>query len=232
MSYIIVYEYSNLFHFQHLTDCLQLSDKPDSFCRRHFPRLSAWLKPDVVAILNQAALKNLQTAPARSALRKMPNPDLVTVETELDEGEGHSNGDHHNHYHPPPRRKRAVTFSQGENLEGSCVGVRLDSSGSEQDHTSVQLENGGSLSDQSPSSSLLSLRHCRIHPKEDVFWTESSAGGSRVCADEGVGVGECGGGHPATSDSVVVGGDGGAGEGGGAAKAVKFPLTDIVEERA
>ncbi|XP_076459268.1 uncharacterized protein LOC143292655 [Babylonia areolata] len=249
-----------------LRDCLGLSDK-DSFCRRRFPRLAAWLKPDPNAARNQTAINNLQTNPTRSALRKIPNPDLVAMETELKDGEGYPlhrdlGSDDHNHHHqqhhhhvppPPARRKRAVTFSQGDDSqEGGFVGVRLNSVGSEADRHSVQSENGAgsSVNGHSPSSSLLSLRHCRIRPKDEVFWTESSAGGRESVGggggesvDEGRKgeMGESGGGgHPDVRHGELTesGGGGGVGDGGGGDGGVggggvrggRVSLTNIDEE--
>ncbi|KAL8579352.1 hypothetical protein ACOMHN_026717 [Nucella lapillus] len=196
---------------QWLQDCLGLSSK-DSLCRRRCPRLYAWLKPDPNQVRNQMAINNLQTAPARSAMRKIPNPDLVVLETDLKEGQGqghHPHGydlGHHQLHQYGPRRKRAVTFSQGyaDPSEGGFVGVRLSSTSSEPDRFPEQSEHGlgSSLSGHSPSSSLLSLRHCRIYPKDEVLWTDSSGankggeggrGGVEVNPEEEEGMGVDGG---------------------------------------
>ncbi|KAK7111420.1 uncharacterized protein [Littorina saxatilis] len=244
----------NVVILQKLRDCMNLSDK-DSFFRVHCPRLSGWIKPDTVAALNRAAINNLQTAPARSAMRKMPNPDLVALETGEGHAQDHPQGEEGHHYqgrdhhdshqrYPPARRKRAVTFSEGDgDLDVAFAGL---STSSEPDRISVHSENGGgggggltgSLNGHSPSSSLLSLRHCKIHPRDDVFWTDSSGDGSG--GGEGGGAkteGEGrGGGHPAASDAISVvdsGGDGGCGSGGVKGEIgvpVKFALTEIDEE--
>ena len=134
-----------------------------------------------------------------------------------------------------------MTFFRDGADDDPEAGVRLDSSSSDPDPSCTQPENGGgSVNGHSPSSSLLSLRHCKIHPKEDVFWTESSADGGgvgagvAVRADDGAGVSE-GGGHPAVAgggDGSGAGSDGGSGgSGSGGVRAERFPLTDICEER-
>ena len=207
----------------------------------------------MVTALNQAAINNLQTAPTRSALRKIPNPDLViAVKTGLEDEEGqgedesrphhrlghsHDNGpnsgNHHHHahhHHPLPRRKRGVTFSEGDDseLEGGFVGVRLNSVCSEPDRLSVQSDNGGT-NGQALTSSLLSLRHCKIRPKDDVFWTETSAATTAAgdIDENGGGGGDESGGHPADMDGVEMSECGGAMGG-----SVGFPLANIDEERA
>nr|KAG5714888.1 hypothetical protein BaRGS_000376 [Batillaria attramentaria] len=97
-----------------IRDCLNLSE-PGSFCRVHFPKLSAWLRPDPTVARNRAALNNLQTAPARSAMRKACNPDLVAVETETLEAQGHLHGSN-------PNSKRKRGRSTGRKGQGQGQG--------------------------------------------------------------------------------------------------------------
>ena len=149
-------------------------DDPSSFCRVHCPKLSQFIQPDPTIYINRAAMNALKTEPGKPALKKPSGPPRAPLhETDTStgapsDGENLPNG----LVDKPPS---GSTFAQVEVMSetkpkrAGLKGVRFsegDIDDSIRRHRTVSA---------SSDSSLLSLRHCKIHPKGEggVWWTDS-----------------------------------------------------------
>lgn len=134
-----------------IQQCCSL-DEPTSFCRVHCKKLSQFLKKDDAVVINQAAMKALQSEPGKPVLKRgRMYPSISSVE-----GEG---------INSTVKTSNTIGDKQG-NANPSVKGVRF----SESDNDGDVKPHGRTSSVD--SASVLSLRHCRISPKgePDTIW--------------------------------------------------------------
>ncbi|KAK6170611.1 hypothetical protein SNE40_018966 [Patella caerulea] len=98
----------------------------------------------------QAALKSLQSVPQKSALRKPLNPDAVEPD-------------------PAPKSRRGVTFSESDADDAL---IRNPSSSSDQPEHQLEVNKN--------NSSALSLRNCKIYPRETETGSRKNKDNSAV----------------------------------------------------
>ncbi|KAK3778290.1 hypothetical protein RRG08_016754 [Elysia crispata] len=153
-------------------------DDPNSFCRVRCPRLSHFIKPDPTIYINRAAMDALKTEPGKPALKKPSRPPY------LPQDPGDMAGIPSAHENPANGLEDGAVQQQG--CSGSSMtqvtvesepkvrrpgqkGVRFSES---------DLDDGvrrPRAVSASSDSSLLSLRHCKIYPKNGggVWWTDN-----------------------------------------------------------
>ncbi|RUS80532.1 hypothetical protein EGW08_011716 [Elysia chlorotica] len=150
-------------------------DDPTSFCRVKCPRLSHFIKPDPTIYINRAAMDALKTEPSKPSLKKPSRPPNAPRESDSDclTGNPPANGSGDS--------SMATQGSSGISSADMTVvsevktrrpgqkGVRFSESDTDD---GVRRPRAVSASSD---SSLLSLRHCKIHPKGEagVWWTDN-----------------------------------------------------------
>ncbi|GFO39404.1 hypothetical protein PoB_006590900 [Plakobranchus ocellatus] len=150
--------------------CLSF-DNPNSFCRVHCPKLSHFLKPDPTITINRAAMDALKVEPGKSVLKKPTGPpvreyDVPEPFVQMSLPEEISNGIEDNAQ--PIQRPEAsditqmTVLSEIKGRRAGLKGVRFSEGViSEGPHRTRTVST-------SSDSSLLSLRHCKIYPKDET----------------------------------------------------------------
>ncbi|XP_005098775.1 uncharacterized protein LOC101845328 [Aplysia californica] len=155
-------------------------DDPESFCRVHCPRFSHFLKPDTAVLINQAGMKALKVEPGKSALRRQPAAPPDQENHIITKGGSEDVEAQYNVQNPSEvgtiscdvdaERKLVNNNSHGRSRLGS-KGVRFSES---DDGDAVREARAPSVSSSSDhNGSMLSLRHCKVHPKNGIWWTDS-----------------------------------------------------------
>jgi len=147
-----------------LLNCFNCDD-PNGFCRKKFPRLSHFLRPDETVFFNKSAMEALQNQPAKSALKRPQPPE--GYERSRHESQGSDSV-----FITPPAESHTKTSSQSDAKRTAVERVRMTSKGvrfSDSDPEAVRDVRAASFTS---ATSAVSLKHCKIHPKSDIFWVD------------------------------------------------------------